>query len=51
VNPKIIKTIDELGNRPSPRISPGEAGHNRGFKVSANRLGANEFFQGLSLRF
>src|SRR5271167_3644001 len=30
-------------------LSPGEAGNNRGFKVSTKGLGANEFLQGLSL--
>src|SRR5271157_1170156 len=47
----LIKTTRELGNRPSPRLRPGEAGDNRGFKVGTKGLGANEFFEGLSLWF
>jgi hypothetical protein len=49
VNPKIIKTTHELANRPALRLPAGQAGNNGGFKVSAKRLGANEFFQGLSM--
>ena len=43
-----IKATQELSNRPSPQLRPGEAGDNRSFKVSTKGLGANEFLQGLS---
>ena len=49
--PRLLSRSKSSPNGPSPGLRPGEAGNECGFKVSLKRLGANEFFQGLALRF